>query len=212
MSKQAGSRITRSPMIWVAVFAVGLGAMLRIASLSMKDAEAFWPIVLGLLVVLVAVVVIYAVLNASARALVRRVAVSRPTATVVLTMPAATMVDTAARIGANRAGIRADGSKYTAIAILPDRIELWVGRTPEPRWSVRRTHDDVVALVHTRIGATSMDTLRLAEHEHDEATIVVRPVPIPIWLDFSKKRRQAAMEQLVRDLGRDPVQVLGPTV
>ena len=209
MSKQAGSRITRSPMIWIALIAVGLGGVLRLTYLSAEDGEAFWPILIGLLIVLAAVVVIYAALNASARGLVLRVAENRPTATVVLTMPAALMVDTAARIGANGAGIRADGSKYTAIAILPDRIELWAGRTPEPRWSVRRTHESVVALVHTKTGSTSMDALCLAADEHDEAMIVVRPVPRPIWLDFSRKRRQAAMEQLIRDLGRDPAQVLG---
>lgn len=203
MSEQAGSRITRSPWLWLAVVAIGLAAAVRLAGQLVGGGTA-WPFVLGIGGVLVILVAVYAGLNAGARALVRRVAARRPDATVVLTVPAASMADTAARLGVAHGVIRADASRYSAVAILPDRVELWAGKGQEPHWWVPRTRDGIT-LVHTQIGRVAMDALRIGAGDTE---IVVRAVPLPVWLDVRGKHRQAAMEQLVRDLGQDPARVL----
>ena len=207
MSEQVGSRITRSPWLWVAVVAIGLSAAVRLAGQLVGGGTA-WPFVIGIGGVLVILVAIYAGLNAGARALVRRVAAQRPDATVVLTVPAASMADTAARLGVGHGVIKADASRYTAVAILPDRVELWAGKGQEPRWWVPRTRHGVT-LVHVQMGRATMDALRIASGDTDEQEIVVRAVPLPVWLDVRSKHRLAAMEQLVRALGQDPVRVLG---
>ncbi|MFC8943244.1 hypothetical protein ACFT1B_34730 [Streptomyces griseoincarnatus] len=191
MSEQVGSRIRRSPWLWVAVVAMGLAAAVRLAGQLVGGGTA-WPFVIGIGAVLVILVAIYAGLNASARALVRRVAAQRPTATVALVDPGL---------------IRADGSRYAAVAILPDRVELWAGKGQEPHWWVPRTRDGVT-VEHTQIGGVTTDALCIAAGDEDEE-IVVRAVPVPVWLDVLRARRQAAMEQLVRDLGQDPARILG---
>jgi hypothetical protein len=206
MSEQVGSRMKRSPWLWVAVVAVGLGAAARLAGTLISGTD-LWPVVVGVGSGLVIVVLVYAGVAASVRALLRRVTTQRPTATVVLTVPATSMVGTAARLGVDNRVIKADGSKYVALAILPDRVELWAGKSTGPHWWVPRTRDGVT-LVHTRIGRVTMDALRIAASGAHEQEIVVRPVPLPIWRDFRRGHRQAAMEQLVRDLGHDPARVL----
>jgi hypothetical protein len=204
MSEQVGSRIRRSPWLWVAVIAMGLAAAVRLVGQLVGGGDA-WPFVIGLGSVLVILVAIFAVLDARVRGLVRRVAAQRPTATVTLVVPAASMAETAARLGVDRGVIKPDGSRYAAVAILPDRVELWAGKGQEPLWSVPRRPGGVT-LVHAPIGGMTMDALRIAASETEE--IVVRAVPLPIWLDARRKHRQAATEQLVRDLGQDPAQVL----
>jgi hypothetical protein len=207
MSEQVGSRIRRSPWLWVAVVALGLAAAVRLAGQLVGGTTA-WPFVIGIGGVLVILVAVYAGLNTGARALLRRVAAQRPTATVALTVPATSMAETAARLGVDHRLIKADGSKYAAVAILPDRVELWAGKGSEPLWAVPRRQDGVT-LVHPQIGRVTADALRIAAGNADEQEIVVRAVPLPVWLDALRKHRQAAMEQLVRDLGQDPARVLG---
>lgn len=209
MSEQVGSRIRRSPWLWVAVVMMGLAVALRISGLLLND-TSLWPVVIGVGGGLALVVLVFLLVNATARALLRRVAAQRPTATVALAVPAMSMVATAAQLGMDRRVIKADGSKYTALAILPDRVELWAGKSQEPRWSAPRTGDGVT-LVHTQIGQATMDALRIAASAANDANdqeIVVRAVPMPIWRDFRRSYRQAAMEQLVRDLGQDPARIL----
>jgi len=207
MSEQVGSRIRRSPLLWVVVVALGLAAAVRLAGQLVGGGTA-WPFVIGIGGVLVILVVIYAGLNATARALVQRVAAQRPDATVVLTVPATSMAETAARLGVDHGVIRPDGSRYSALAILPDRVELWAGKAQEPRWWVARTRGGVT-LVQAQIGQVATDALRIAASDTDEQEIVVRAVPLPVWLDVRHKHRQMAMEQLVRDLGQDPARILG---
>ncbi|MFC8801651.1 hypothetical protein ACFT2C_28275 [Promicromonospora sp. NPDC057138] len=190
----------------MAVVAMGLAAAVRLAGQLVGGGTA-WPFVIGIGAVLVILVAIYAGLNASARALVRRVAAQRPTATVALVVPATSMAATAARLGVDPGLIRADGSRYAAVAILPDRVELWAGKGQEPHWWVPRTRDGVT-VEHTQIGGVTTDALCIAAGDEDEE-IVVRAVPVPVWLDVLRARRQAAMEQLVRDLGQDPARILG---
>lgn len=206
MSEQVGSRITRSPWLWVAVVALGLAAAVRLAGQLVGDGTG-WPFLIGAGAVLVILVAVYAGLNAGARALVRRVAAQRPNATVALTVPAASMAETAALLGVDHGLIKADASRYTAVAVLPDRVELWAGKGQEPHWWVPRTRDGVV-LVHAPMGRVAMDALRIAGNDPEAPEIVVRPVPLPVWLDVRRSHRQAAMEQLVRDLGQDPARIL----
>ena len=206
MTDQVGSRIKRSPLLWVAVVVTSLAAVARLVGHLVTDTSP-WPVTIGAGATLLIILVVGAMVNAGARTKVRHVAAQRTDATVFLTLPAMSMAGTAARLGVDRRGISADASKYTVIAILADRVEFWAGKEPTPRWSVPRTRNGV-SLVHTRVGAVTTDALRIAGRDTEETEIVVRPVPIPIWSDVSGKRRQAAMEQFVRALGAEPAYIL----
>ncbi|HEV6954152.1 MAG TPA: hypothetical protein VKY86_12995 [Promicromonospora sp.] len=207
MAEQVGSRVKRSPVLWVALVALALAAAIRLAG-GIAGTSELWPVAVGLLVVVVIVAVVYVVLDRSTRGLVRQVSGQRAGATVHLVVPATEMAETAARLGVDQRAVRPDGSKHAAIALLPDRVEIWGGAAREPLWSVPRPRGaGDLRVVLTRIGLSSMDALRIGADGEPDA-LVVRPVPVPVWRDLSRTRRQAAMEQLVRDLGGDPARVL----
>ncbi|WP_423463054.1 hypothetical protein ACO229_24500 [Promicromonospora sp. MS192] len=206
MPEQVGSRVKRSPVLWVAVVAVGLAAAIRLAG-GIAGASALWPVAVGLVAVVVIVAVVYAILDSRTRGALRQVAGRRPGATAVLTVPATSMVETAARLGVDQRAIRPDGSRHTVLVLLPDRVELWGRDGQEPLWSVPRPGAGEVRVVLTRIGLSSMDALHIGA-DGDPNAVVVRPVPVPVWRDLRRRHRQAAMEALVRDLGHDPAQVL----
>ncbi|MCP2264656.1 hypothetical protein ACFQHV_15925 [Promicromonospora thailandica] len=207
MAEQVGSRVRRSPVLWVALVAVALAAAIRLAG-GIAGTSALWPVAIGIVAVAVIVVLVYALLDRSARGAVRRVSALRPGAPVHLTVPATELVETAARLGVDQRAVRPDGSRYTVVAVLPDRVEIWDRDGRQPLWSVpppRGAGD--VRVVLTRIGLSSMDALRIGS-DGDQNALLVRPVPTPVWRDLSRRHRQAAMEQLVRDLGHDPAHVL----
>lgn len=207
MPEQVGSRVKRSPVLWVAVAAVGLAAAIRLAG-GIAGTSALWPVAIGIVAVAVIVAVVYLILDARTRGALRQVAALRPGATVVLTVPATSMAETAARLGVDQRAIRPDGSRHTVLAVLPDRVELWARDGQQPLWSVPRpTGAGDLGVVLTRIGLSSMDALRIGA-DADENALVVRPVPVPVWRDLSRRHRQATMERLVRDLGQDPARVL----
>lgn len=207
MAEQVGSRVKRSPVLWAALVALVLAAVIRLAG-GITGTSELWPVAVGLVVVAVIVVIVSVMLDRSTRGLVRRVAEQRPGATVHLVVPATEMAETAARLGVDQRAVRPDGSKHAAVALLPDRVEIWGGTVREPLWSVPRPRGaGDLRVVLTRIGLSSMDALRIGADGVPDA-LVVRPVPVPVWRDLSRTRRQAAMEQLVRDLGDDPARVL----
>lgn len=207
MPEQVGSRSKRSPMVWVAAIALGLAAIVRLIG-GVADGTSPWSFAVGALVVVAIVLAVYAAANAGARARLRNVAARRPHSTVVLALPASSMIATATRLGADGKGIKPDGSSYTVLAVLPDRVEFWAGKEQAPRWSVPRARSSV-GLVSTSVGLTRADALRITTSDPDGTEIVARPAAMPIWRDLRAKHRQAAMEQLIRDLGHDPADVLG---
>jgi hypothetical protein len=88
------------------------------------------------------------------------------------------------------------------------RLEVHGGRDPARPGRALGRQGSGAPLVGAPHAARRHARPRADGTSHDQE-IVVRAVPLPVWLDVRSKHRLAAMEQLVRALGQDPARVLG---
>ncbi len=116
------------------------------------------------------------------------------------------MVEMALRLDVSPRGVGYRELSCQVLAILPDRVEYWATSGDEPRWSVPSISEEV-RLVAVRVDLRKIDVLQIAD-TGSPAKIEVRPVLRPVWTSYRAKYRQEAMEQLVRDLGHEPSDVL----
>jgi hypothetical protein len=214
MSARIGSRSTFVREAWFAYAAVVVLGLLAIAGLLasnydsmdalLRDVPYAVPGVLALVAVIAAA--IEGVRDFRTGARLRHVARLRSGATVRPVQSFNAMVETAHRLRASGAGVGYSEWSCQVLAIHSDRTEYWATSGDEPRWSVPCASEEV-SLVPVQVGMRRIDMLRIADTA-SPAKIEVRPVLRPVWTSYRARYRQEAMEQLVRDLGCEPSDVL----
>ncbi|MGC5167665.1 hypothetical protein [Luteimicrobium sp. DT211] len=203
MAKNDGSAAEgrRRGYLWVLV-AVAVVGVLRLAVQVGRDGSdaAVW--VIAVLVVALVVVVTVAVVLRRIGALARRVARRRPGAAVVPASAAAEMADVALALGASRRGISGQGGSVVAVAVLPDRLEVWVGKDDEPRWSVPRVQVASVHVASAVFGARHRDAVQVTVRS-GAVVLAVVPAYRPMRSMAGSASRQD-LERAVREISGAP--------
>lgn len=83
----------------------------------------------------------------------------RPDAVVIPAYTTGEMVELGHSVGASVQGWMSQGGNPIAIAVRAERIEVWSGREPEPRWSVARADIEEIDLFTSVYGARGVDVL-----------------------------------------------------
>lgn len=109
----------------------------------------------------------------------------------------------ATRKDAGLAGAATDGlGKWTtstiALAVLPDRVEVWVRGDQRPRWAVRRA-DAEIGVESLRFPGQTPDLpgIRMSDGERSVHFI-------PYYPDIRRRRQVAHLERALHDLGENP--------
>ncbi|PJI94965.1 hypothetical protein [Luteimicrobium subarcticum] len=153
-----GAEQRRRWYLW-ALVALALVSVLRLVN-QVRDGDTdslTWTI--AILVVLVIVVVTLWVVTRRIDGLARRVAALRPGAAVVPATTASEMLDVATALGVSRANIAGQGGSVAALAVLPDRIEVWFRKDEQPRWVLDRATLTSVHVAPAVFGSARRDAL-----------------------------------------------------
>ena len=131
------ARSRRWVFLAVLVLFFGVSAA-RLVTTVRRDGVEGATLWIALLVVALVVVVTLAVVVRRAGAVAAHVARLRPGAVVVPGFTTSETLDEARAAGADTRGIAGVGGSPAALAVVGDRVEVWVRREQEPRWTVRR--------------------------------------------------------------------------
>lgn len=148
----------RNTYVWWLV-AIAVVSVVRLV-LLVRSGEAGGAVIwIALMIVVALVVVVLAVQTGKVGKVVARVRAARPGALVVPAVSAAQMVDIARALGVPTRGLGAQGGTPIALAVLPDRIEVW-GRTDEvPRWWIPRSTVRSVHVAPAVFGSRTLDAV-----------------------------------------------------
>ncbi|GAB3104663.1 hypothetical protein [Isoptericola nanjingensis] len=148
----------------------------RLALTIRRDGVEDATLWIALLVVALIVVVTLAVVVRRAGAVADHVARRRPGAVVVPAFTTSETLDEARTAGAPTRGIAPVGGSPAALAVVGDRVEVWVRREAGPRWAVRRVPGGTTQ-VEAAYGTRETPALRVAD---DGATVTVVPAYHPL--------------------------------
>ncbi|MFI2103645.1 hypothetical protein ACH436_10145 [Isoptericola sp. NPDC019693] len=148
----------------------------RLARTIQRDGVEDATLWIALLVVALVVVVTLAVVVRRAGAVAGHVARQRPGAVVVPAFTTSETLDEARAAGASTRGIAPMGGSPAALAVVGDRVEVWVRREPGPRWAVRRAPGGTTQ-VGAVYGTRETPALRVAD---GGATVTVVPAYHPL--------------------------------
>ncbi|MGF0115716.1 hypothetical protein ACQFYA_05210 [Promicromonospora sp. Marseille-Q5078] len=169
------ARSRRWVFLAVLVLFFGISAT-RLVTTVRRDGVEGATLWIALLVVALVVVVTLAVVVRRAGAVAAHVARLRPGAVVVPGFTTSETLDEARAAGADTRGIAGVGGSPAALAVVGDRVEVWVRREPGPRWTVRRVPGGV-APVGAVYGTRETAGVRVAD---GGAAVTVVPAYRPL--------------------------------
>ena len=133
------------------------------------------------------------------RRLIEAVSAARPGVSLIPAYAAGTVRAEAAYGGADVRGMPRYNTVMLVVAVLRDRLEVWVPKDDQPRWTVMRTGADI-GIVRLPIGNSTQPAIRVTD-----GTRSVSFVPYHEGLG-----RAARLEKALRDLGEDSTDHLEP--
>ncbi|MFC8731957.1 hypothetical protein ACFT5B_05810 [Luteimicrobium sp. NPDC057192] len=151
------SRRRRLYLVGVAI--VSVAAIWRAVYLVRTGSPSGVVILVAIAVIALIVVVTLVLQVRRMRGVARRVAQARPGAAVVPALAAAELRTVAEALHVSVRGLGGVGGTPVALASLPDRIEVWVGRDAAPRWALPRDAVREVGVQPAGYGASQVDAV-----------------------------------------------------
>lgn len=172
---------------------VVVGVFSLVARYWFEDAESRVAglIAVGLVALLVAVLL--SIYSGRRDRLMTRVVRARPAATVIPGYCSSDLRDDAIRAGVPTRGLAAFFTTTLALAVLDDRVEVWIRGDRQPRWSVRRAGADV-SLHRVWMGRSHALGIRVSD---GDAAVTFVPHHEGV-LGFAR------LDRALRELGEDP--------
>jgi hypothetical protein len=174
---------------------VALVSVLRLLLTLRRGGTGALVWVVAILVVAVVVVVTLAVVVRRVSGLAQHVARRRPGAVLIPAVTAGEMPDLAGSLGVSRRGLGGQGGSPVALAVLPDRVEVWLRGDEAPRWWVARTASTTVRVAPAVFGARRRDAVWV---EDTGAALAVQPAYRPLRAQCGAAR--AELERCVQEL------------
>ena len=151
------SRRRRLYLVGVAI--VSVAAIGRAVYLLRTGSPSGVVIVVAIALIALIVAVALVVQVARMRGVARRVTQARPAAVVVPAVAPAELRTIAEALRVPVRGLGGVGGTPVALASLPDRIEVWVGRDEAPRWALPRDAVREVGIRPASYGASQVDAV-----------------------------------------------------
>lgn len=181
------SRRRRLYLVAIAIFSVV--SIWRLVHLLRSGSPSGVIIVVALGLIALIVVVTLVLQVARVRGVARRVSRALPGATVVPGLAPAELRTIAAALRVSVRGLGGVGGTPVAVAALPDRIEVWVGRDSAARWTLPRGAVREIAVQPASYGSSQVDAVWVTARtgrlwSGPDAAVVVLPAYRPLRAMF----------------------------